>query len=266
MADDLDDFFDEIEEVAQEAVKEDEDGRDGDGEGSAAVVEAEEEGEPPAKKMKASSDKVPVPVPLRPRGVVVAAANSAVVTRPHDTNTDAVDVARHPADTTATSTTNGPLPTTSVSAIPPPPPPPPLPPSQQQQAAADVPKKPIKRMAAGKTWTDTTLDEWPANDFRIFVGNLDKSVIDQQLYDHYKKYASLAKAKIVCDPKGVSKGYGFCSFLQPLDCAKAIRETDQTWLGSRPIRVKRSDWKDRNLNQVMKKNKKQQKQRQRMGL
>ena len=122
-------------------------------------------------------------------------------------------------------------------------------------------------MAAGKVWVDPTLDEWPENDFRIFVGNLDKAVTDQHLFDHYKKYASLAKAKIVLDATQSSKGFGFVSFLQPLDCAKAIRETDQTWLGSRPIRVKRSDWKDRNLNQVMKKNKKQSKQeRKRMGL
>ena len=113
---------------------------------------------------------------------------------------------------------------------------------------------------------DPTLDEWPENDFRIFCGNLDKGVTDQQLQDHYKKYASLAKAKVVKDAKGISKGYGFVSFLQPLDCAKAIRETDQTWLGSRPIRVKRSDWKDRNLNQVLKQNKKQEKKRKRLGL
>ena len=151
-------------------------------------------------------------------------------------------------------------------------------------------------MAAGKVWVDPTLDEWPENDFRIFVGNLDKTVTDQQLYDHYyPRYPSLLKAKIVCDTKQLppqpsstpssagngnnggggynnnnnnfnSKGYGFCSFQDPLDCAKAIRETDQSWLGSRPIRVKRSEWKDRNFNQVLKKTKKQQKQRERRGL
>jgi RNA recognition motif-containing protein len=65
---------------------------------------------------------------------------------------------------------------------------------------------------------------------------------------------------------GGSKGFGFVSFLQPLDSAKAIREMDQTWLGSRPIRIKRSDWKDRNLNQVIKKNKRENKKKKRFGL
>jgi RNA recognition motif-containing protein len=60
--------------------------------------------------------------------------------------------------------------------------------------------------------------------------------------------------KIVKDAKtGLSKGFGFCSLLDPLECAKAIREMDQTWLSSRPIRIKRSDWKDRELKEVRKK-------------
>ena len=41
-----------------------------------------------------------------------------------------------------------------------------------------------------------------------------------------------------------SKGYGFVSFADPLQLAKALREMEQTWLGTRPIRVKRSHWKD----------------------
>jgi hypothetical protein len=32
-----------------------------------------------------------------------------------------------------------------------------------------------------------------------------------------------------------------------LECARAIREQDQTWLGGRPIRIKRSHWKDREV-------------------
>ena len=92
------------------------------------------------------------------------------------------------------------------------------------------------------------------------MGNLSREVSEQQLLEFFSsKYTSVAKAKIVCDSKGLSKGFGFVSFLQPLDCAKAIREQDQKWLGSRPIRVKRSDWKDRNFNQVQKKQKKDKK-------
>lgn len=34
---------------------------------------------------------------------------------------------------------------------------------------------------AGDIWRDKTLEEWPENDFRIFVGDLDKQVSDQDL-------------------------------------------------------------------------------------
>lgn len=52
---------------------------------------------------------------------------------------------------------------------------------------------------------------------------------------------------------GTSKEFGFVSLMDAKDCAKAIREMDQSWLGSRPIKVKRSEWKDRNL-EVVKRN------------
>ncbi len=265
MADDLDDFFNEIEEVEQEIVEKETP------EDVQTRNKPTQEGiEPPAKRPKSES------APIRPRGLIVAAASSAVTRKPAEVLEDT-----HQASSgipngvgTGSNVSSSSLPTSAPPPIPPPPPQaPPLPPlpnqQQQQQHVPPLPqqsKHPIKRTAAGKVWVDPTLDEWPENDFRIFCGNLDKGVTDQQLHDHYKKYASLAKAKVVQDTKGTSKGYGFVSFLQPLDCAKAIRETDQTWLGPRPIRVKRSDWKDRNMSTVMKNNKKQEKQRKRMGL
>jgi RNA recognition motif-containing protein len=51
------------------------------------------------------------------------------------------------------------------------------------------------------------------------------------------------KPKVVkpgMNEEGISRGYGFVSVLDPKDCARAIREMDQSWLGSRPIKVKRS--------------------------
>eukprot|EP00934_Nitzschia_sp_Nitz4_P003830 Nitzschia sp. Nitz4//scaffold43_size134323//24155//24958//NITZ4_003283-RA/size134323-processed-gene-0.31-mRNA-1//-1//CDS//3329551900//3820//frame0 len=267
MEDDLDDFFDEIEE-AEAQVKGDEKEGDQDGDDETPLgkevpsesneatdlVDATSSEDPPTKRQKVENAP-----PARPRGLVVAAASSAVVRKaeeePPATNTASASAPAMPA----------------VAAIPPPPPPPPPPGAlpNNNMVYPSVPagsKKPVKRMAAGKVWVDPTLEEWPENDFRIFCGNLDPSVTDQQLHDHFVKYTSIAKAKVVTNESHISRGYGFVSFLQPLDCAKAIREMDQTWLGSRPIRVKRSDWKDRNLSQVQKQQKRQSKQRRRMGL
>jgi hypothetical protein len=126
----------------------------------------------------------------------------------------------------------------------------------QQQSK---PKKGVKRIAAGKVWEDPSLAEWPLNDFRIFVGNLAKDVKNEQLFQHFhSKYPSVALARIVFDKNknSISKGYGFVSFLDPLEAARAIREMNETFLGSRPIKVKKSDWKERDFNTVKKKHKK----------
>jgi RNA recognition motif-containing protein len=159
--------------------------------------------------------------------------------------------------------------------MPPLPPGPPPPPSTinsnntaKNSSSSNNSSKPVVRMAAGTTWVDSTLADWPENDFRIFVGNLGADVDDTQLHDHFAtRYSSVAMSKIVRDPSDEhkSRGYGFVSFLLPLDCAKAIREQDQAWLGSRPIRVKRSDWKDRNRSAVQKKHKKERKQQHKRG-
>jgi hypothetical protein len=127
--------------------------------------------------------------------------------------------------------------------------------AQQQQSKL---KKGVKRIAAGKVWEDPSLAEWPLNDFRIFVGNLAKDVKNEQLFQHFhSKYPSVALARIVFDKNknSISKGYGFVSFLDPLEAARAIREMNETFLGSRPIKVKKSDWKERDFNTVKKKHK-----------
>lgn len=297
MSDDLDDFFDEIEEAEAEVIKAegekiddnesnlhpkrllssgiDDNGNNIEDNGTSTRTDG---GEPPNKRAK----KVPVAsVPVRPRGVVVAASSSVVKKPPASYATTGADIG--PIAPPPPAMEIGAV-TPSIYAMPPfsgslqpplppgppPPPPPPLLPSNVNGPTvegSDQLPKPVKRVAAGKVWVDTSLSEWPENDFRIFVGNLSRDVTDVQLYEHFQKqYPSTAMAKIVKDNKsGMSKGFGFVSFLQPLDCAKAIREQDQKWLGSRPIRVKRSDWKDRNFNEAEKKKKKEAKMQKRIG-
>ena len=224
MSDDLDAFFDEVDEVAAKAEEEE----------TASA-------EPPKKKAK------PTVV-----GVVVAAASEKKKT-----------VEEKPKQ--------------EEKKVPPPPPPPPsnpatapigpLPPAPP--AADNKPSKAHVRTAAGKTWVDPTLEEWPENDFRIFVGNIDPTVTDEQVFQHFSRYSSLLKAKVVRDmhkPGQPSRGYAFVSLGDALECAKALRELDQSWLGSRPCRLKRSSWKDRELGNVRKDKKKQKKQQKRMGL
>ena len=111
------------------------------------------------------------------------------------------------------------------------------------------------RGAGGETWRDATLSEWPENDFRIFVGNLGLDVSDSVLLQSFKsKYSSVAMTKIVRDKKtGKSKGFGFVSFLNASEAANALRTMNGKYVGSRPVMLKTSKWKDRNLSKSKRK-------------
>lgn len=111
-------------------------------------------------------------------------------------------------------------------------------------------KKKLKnlRKAGGEMWCDPTLEEWPENDFRMFCGDLGNEVTDEILANAFRKYPSFQKARVLRDKRtGKTKGYGFISFKESEDYIKAMREMNGKYVGNRPIRLKRSTWKDRNI-------------------
>lgn len=115
-------------------------------------------------------------------------------------------------------------------------------------AAAPGPtgRAPVPRMIAGKVWTDASLADWPDNDFRIFVGDLGNETNDDALAAAFAAYPSLARAKVVRDKRtGKTKGYGFVSFLEAVDGARALKEMDGAYIGNRPVKLRRSTWAER---------------------
>lgn len=119
------------------------------------------------------------------------------------------------------------------------------------------------RVAAGVSWEDTSLLEWETDDFRIFCGDLGNEVNDDILARAFSRYPSFLKAKVVRDKRtGKTKGYGFVSFKDPNDYVRAMREMNGRYVGSRPIKLRKSTWKDRNLEVVRKK----QKEKKKLGL
>lgn len=44
---------------------------------------------------------------------------------------------------------------------------------------------------------------------------------------------------------GKTKGYGFVSFTNPLDLTAALKEMNGKYVGNRPIKLRKSKWKDR---------------------
>lgn len=123
------------------------------------------------------------------------------------------------------------------------------------------------RVGGGEKWVDASLADWPENDFRLFIGDLGEDVSEKHLDECFQCYPSYAMSKVVrtkWDNK--SKGYGFVSFLDPLDCAKALREKNGKWLGQRPMKISKSQWNKRNLSTVKAKEKNKKEQLKQWGL
>ena len=267
--DDLDAFFDDVENAVKEVQEEEEEAaaenkaddiaKDNDTSHEQTIsTSGIEEQERPAKRVKVTAaSSVPV------KSIVASSVPVISINAPP-----------LPSSGPPPSTT-----TTFNNAIPPPPPPPPaysnnnnveqppppLPPNPNAQP--DTSTKPHVRSAAGTTWSDPTLTQWPTNDFRLFVGNLAKDLKQHHLEQHFSKYDSFHMARIMYNKTdGKSRGYGFVSLLDAKDCARAIREMDQSWLGSRPIKVKLSEWKDREYKEVKKKGKFDKRKKKHFGL
>jgi len=127
--------------------------------------------------------------------------------------------------------------------------------SQSKRQKFDAKKeKKFVRMAGGQKWEDETLEDWDPDDFRLFCGDLGNEVNDEMLARAFSKYPSFQKAKIVRDKRSQkTKGFGFVSFKDSQDFMKAMREMNGKYVGNRPIKLKKSTWKDRNIDVVKKK-------------
>lgn len=116
-----------------------------------------------------------------------------------------------------------------------------------------VDKKTV-RAIGGQVWEDQTLMDWEEDDFRIFCGDLGNDVNDELLVRTFNKYPSFLKAKVVRDKRtNKTKGYGFVSFKEPQDFIRAMKEFDGKYVGSRPIKLRKSTWKARGIDERRKK-------------
>ena len=121
-------------------------------------------------------------------------------------------------------------------------------------------KKRVIRTGGGQVWEDDSLKEWDPSDFRIFCGDLGNDVTDEVLARTFGRYSSFQKAKVIRDKRtNKTKGFGFVSFKDPGDFTRAMREMNGKYVGSRPIKMRKSNWKDRNIDVVRHKVKEKQK-------
>jgi RNA recognition motif-containing protein len=104
------------------------------------------------------------------------------------------------------------------------------------------------RKAGEQEWQDTSLLDWPENDFRIYCCNLGNEVNEAILGTAFSKYASFAMCKVVRDKKTEkSRGFGFVSLLDVNDYMRAMKEMSGRYVGNRPITLTPSKWTEKTV-------------------
>ncbi|CAL5343023.1 unnamed protein product [Camellia sinensis] len=132
--------------------------------------------------------------------------------------------------------------------------------SSEIEHKAETKKKAIPRKAAGQNWEDPTLTEWPESwrhdDYRLFCGDLGNEVNDDVLSKAFSRFPSFNMARVVRDKRtGKTKGYGFVSFANPLDLAAALKEMNGKYVGNRPIKLRKSNWRERTDHEALERQK-----------
>ncbi|KAJ4969333.1 hypothetical protein NE237_016034 [Protea cynaroides] len=118
--------------------------------------------------------------------------------------------------------------------------------SNEIEHKSETKKKAIPRKAAGQTWEDPTLADWPENDFRLFCGNLGNEVNDEVLSKAFSRFPSFNMARVVRDKRtGKTRGFGFVSFANSSGLAAAVKEMNGKYVGNRPVKLCKSTWKER---------------------
>ena len=81
---------------------------------------------------------------------------------------------------------------------------------------------------------------------KLFVGGLAWGTDDHSLHDAFSKFGEVTEAKVILErDTGRSRGFGFVTFANGDDAAKAISEMDGTELDGRSIRVNEAQDKPR---------------------
>ncbi|KAG1152102.1 hypothetical protein G6F37_001898 [Rhizopus arrhizus] len=71
----------------------------------------------------------------------------------------------------------------------------------------------------------------------LYIKNLDDDIDDEKLRQEFSVYGVITSAKVMCDEKGTSKGFGFVCFSSPDEATKAVTEMNGRMIGSKPIYV-----------------------------
>jgi len=85
------------------------------------------------------------------------------------------------------------------------------------------------------------------NSLTVFIGDIPMTVQDdevlRQAFEDSFPGINIASVHLIKDAvTKATKGFGFVSFLDPFDCARALKEMNGKYIGNRPVKLRKSVW------------------------
>ncbi|KAL2537357.1 Polyadenylate-binding protein 8 [Forsythia ovata] len=71
----------------------------------------------------------------------------------------------------------------------------------------------------------------------LYVKNLDDSITDDKLKELFSPFGTITSCKVMCDPKGISRGSGFVAFSLPGEASRALSEMNGKMVVGKPVYV-----------------------------
>ncbi|TKY75041.1 Polyadenylate-binding protein 8 [Spatholobus suberectus] len=71
----------------------------------------------------------------------------------------------------------------------------------------------------------------------LYIKNLDDSVGDEKLKELFSEFGAITSCKVMQDPQGISKGYGFVAFSTPEEATQALGEMNGKMVANKPLYV-----------------------------
>jgi polyadenylate-binding protein len=78
----------------------------------------------------------------------------------------------------------------------------------------------------------------------LYVKNLDDSIDDAKLNQHFQRFGSITSARVMRTESGESRGFGFICFSSPEEATKAVTEMSGKMLAGKPLYVALAQRKD----------------------
>ncbi|XP_010908819.1 polyadenylate-binding protein 7 isoform X2 [Elaeis guineensis] len=71
----------------------------------------------------------------------------------------------------------------------------------------------------------------------VYVKNIDDDVDDDALREHFSQCGNIISAKVMCDDKGISKGFGFVCYSKPEEASRAVNTLHGSMFLQKPLYV-----------------------------